>query len=87
MAFNQPVSENLGINIKILDPLFIDETRTKNTKNLQSRRVKRNKPHKCIDKKNSLWSICQFAYLNIKKRKDNEKLKILKDLILTKKNI
>ena len=50
-------------------------------------RVKRKKPHKCIDKKNSLWSIGQFTYLNIKKRKDNEKLKILKDLILTNKKI
>ena len=54
MTLNQPVMENLGIRIKIFDSLFIDETRTKITKNSQSMRVKRNKPHKCIDHQNSL---------------------------------
>ena len=78
------VTENLRIRIKILDPLFIDETRTKNTNNSQNMRIKRNKPHKCIDHKNRLIyrPICLFKHT---KRKDNEKLKIRKYLILTKK--
>ena len=39
-TLNQPVTENLGIRIRILEPMFIDETRTKNTKNSQNMRVK-----------------------------------------------
>ena len=39
-TLNQPMIENLGIRIRILDPLFMDETRIKNIKNLQSMRVK-----------------------------------------------
>ena len=34
------MNKNLGIRIRILDPLFIDETRTKNIKNSQSIKVK-----------------------------------------------
>ena len=33
------MTENLGIRIRILDALFINETRTKNIKNSQSMRV------------------------------------------------
>ena len=39
-TLNQPVTENLGIRTRILDFLFIEETKTKNTKNLHGMGVK-----------------------------------------------
>ena len=57
VTLNQFVIENLEIRIKILDSLFIDEIRTKNTKNSQTMRVKRNISHKYIDHQNSVRSL------------------------------
>ena len=52
---DQPMTENLGIMIRILDPLFINETRTKNIKNSQNISVKgKNLTIELVIKLNSL---------------------------------
>ena len=63
---NQLVTENLGIRIKIriLDSLFIDETRTKNIKNSQTMKVKAINLTIVLMVKIEL-SLGQFAYLNM----------------------
>ena len=63
-TLNQSMMENLGIKIKILDSLFINETRIKNIKNSQNMRAKVINFIIVLIVK-TLLSIGQFTYLNI----------------------